>query len=479
MDEREPQDGEALRRMRASDPAADSRADLPTLRRKLSRRAPVGDDAGIFGPGAGGDLAVRVADGTTSGSRAALVAAAAAAALAVGVGGYALGVQRVGLEGTSGTASAPTTSEDTAEGETAAGRDPTAADSTSDAVEGGIARPVPEYAGMGGVDAVASESSYGWFGYGPMVLEPGPGLSEEAGTAPVQRLEAPEVDPSQFLADWATQLGIDAEPVESEELGWGGAYIEADGVFLNVHLSPAAFGFDYFDSSIDPYCGSVAMEAEAAVTMGEVEELTRLPAPTDCADIGEAPGDEEAVDQARTFLATTGLSTEGYEFRTERYDDRAVEVVAGSDDGQPMPELRLTVTGAGIASAGGQIGEYAPLGDYPVVSAVEAVERSKDTRFSPGSVMLQVPAAEEGNEEFWPGVQEETGLESTTELPDAGEPIPFPTQSATVVEATLTSGTYTTMDGSQYLVPAYVLVDERGQHHTMIALADEALDFTP
>ncbi|MDQ3382775.1 MAG: hypothetical protein M3519_03160, partial [Actinomycetota bacterium] len=106
MDDR---DDQALERVRAADPAIGSHPDLTTLRRTLSRSAPVQDPDGAFGYGEGSDVAVRVADPTTRGSRVALVAAAAVMALGLGVGGYALGTQTV--EGGDGTAAPSVTDE--------------------------------------------------------------------------------------------------------------------------------------------------------------------------------------------------------------------------------------------------------------------------------------------------------------------------------------------------------------------------------
>ncbi|MDQ3359871.1 MAG: hypothetical protein M3520_13845 [Actinomycetota bacterium] len=335
---------------------------------------------------------------------------------------------------------------------------------------------------------------YGWFGGGPVLLQAGPGLSEERGTAEVRAQRAPDIDPAEFLSDWAAGLGIDAEPLAPEP---GYAYIESDGTYLSAYGNASSFGFDFSDSSIDPYCAENAemMEMEMEMATEDVAASTSMPGPwpepADCVELGEAPSHADAIVQAQEFLALTGMDVTKYEFQADSYGTASVDVSAqdttqdttgdtARDMGMGMgPQLYLTVTAAGIANAGGQIGEYHSLGDYPVISAVEAVERTRDSRFSsPG--MLQVPEADEGNAGIWADMDEQMmEQQGTPTVIGSGDPVPFPVTEATVVEATLTTGLYMTMDGSQLSVPAYVLVDEQGRHHTMIALTDEALDFTP
>ncbi|MDQ3527308.1 MAG: hypothetical protein M3424_05405, partial [Actinomycetota bacterium] len=475
------------------------------------RSAPVQDPDGAFGYGEGSDVAVRVADPTTRGSRVALVAAAAVMALGLGVGGYALGTQTV--EGGDGTAAPSVTDEaetdpvaDDPDGDGPDADGPDAEDPAS--AQGSLPDLLREEVSPAGSGAAsesmasggyamggASESDmgYGWFGGGgPVLLQAGPGLSEERGTAEVRAQRAPDIDPAEFLTTWAASLGIDAEPLAPEPRY---AYIESDGTYLSAYGNASSFGFDFSDSSIDPYCAENAQMMETEMATEDVAASTSMPGPwpepADCVELGAAPSHADAIVQAQEFLALTGVDVTKYEFQADSYGTASVDVSAqdttqdttgdtARDMGMGMgPQLYLTVTAAGIANAGGQIGEYHSLGDYPVISAVEAVERTRDSRFSsPG--MLQVPEADEGNAGIWADMDEQMmEQQGTPTVIGSGDPVPFPVTEATVVEATLTTGLYMTMDGSQLSVPAYVLVDEQGRHHTMIALTDEALDFTP
>jgi hypothetical protein len=181
------------------------------------------------------------------------------------------------------------------------------------------------------------------------------------------------------------------------------------------------------------------------------------------------------VAEARDFLATTGLDLSGYEYAAESfYGDPYVQVTGRPAEGGHSTSVNVVVTGAGVAHASGSLGEYASLGDYPVVSEVEAVNRFNDTRFS-NQGFVWIPALDGDGE----GHVTEPGREVTMVAPSAGDPIPFPTSEATIVEATLARGVMNLPDGTELIVPAYDLVDEDGRHYPMLAVADDALDFTP
>src|SRR5690606_24692724 len=116
------------------------------------------------------------------------------------------------------------------------------------------------------------------------------------------------------------------------------------------------------------------------------------------------------------------------------------------------------------------------MGDYPLVSPVEAVERVGDPRFSTWGTVY-VPSLDEGH----PALYEEEWVEP--DWPDvdlsAGAAIPVWMTEGPVVEARVEPGVLSVPSGREFVVPTYILTDDQGRHHTMIALADEALDFTP
>jgi hypothetical protein len=61
---------------------------------------------------------------------------------------------------------------------------------------------------------------------------------------------------------------------------------------------------------------------------------------------------------------------------------------------------------------------------------------------------------------------------------DPGTPIGWPVQHVTITDAHLTLVSYTLPDGAQVLLPAYQLTDGHDGSWTVLAVADNALDFT-
>jgi hypothetical protein len=120
---------------------------------------------------------------------------------------------------------------------------------------------------------------------------------------------------------------------------------------------------------------------------------------------------------------------------------------------------------AEVRSAGA--GGSESLGSYPVVSEVEAVERLGDPRFA-GSVLGSRPAP-----------QEDEQARPTAEAPVPGGPIAWPVEDVTIVSASLTEVRYTLADDTELFVPAYDLVDDKGNSWTVVAVDEELLDFAP
>lgn len=449
-------DDEALNRMRAADPARGSSPDQASLRRKLLDRTPLGH----WAPGAAGDrfansasdTAVRVNDGTTSGSRVTVVAAAAAAALAIAAGGYTVGAQTADDdEGGAGVAA------------TDADRD-AARDAAEERLDSAAAEDAATGEASGGDTGGAESASAAYYPYGPTVLEAGPDLSTEAGTGEVRVLRPADIDQSEFLTSWAEALDIEGEVQEMD-----GQYADftSGAVYLSV-TTGVSTDFNYSNMLADPYCAE--MYGEDGGSLDESAPFTA----EDCLPAGDVPDEEEAIAEAKDFLATTGIPLEGLEWSTQTYEGDPQVNVSGKWEDRPSNSFEVTVSAAGVSGAYGSLGEYESLGEYPVLSPAAAVERASDPRFAWSGVWI--PRLDEGVE-----LLEETELSQEPEPFDvaAGAPIPFPVNEATIVEATLDTGILSLNDGTEVLVPAYDLVDEDGLHHAVLALSDDALDFTP
>jgi hypothetical protein len=446
-------DDEALERMRAADPAIGSHPDLSALRRKLSRTTPLGLTGGWQD-----DRAVPVTDGTTRGSRGSLVAAAAVVALGLGVGGYALGAQTAAPDGGSGA--------------DLAGTAPEQPGPVADA------RPMQESSSSGGGSDMgfggAADSSMA--AMLPTVLRAGSGLSTAGGTGEVRAVQPPDLDEDAFLRSWAAALGLAGEPEGGDD------YRSLTDGTVSISIYGGTYpSLDYMDSSLDPWCSDVVVEERSASPEGDV---SILPAPeVDCPDDGDATlPDDRALALAKEFLAGVGVPAEAYDLTVEPFGGgRGAYVNGALKDGDLPQQLwaNITVVPEGVANANVQLAaELVPMGEYPLVSPVEAVERFSDPRFASWGTVY-VPALD--GEGWAVPFTEEKWVEPTWPDVDrsAGAPIPFWISEATVVEARIEDGVLSLPSGDEFVVPTYVLTDDQGRHHTMIALADEALDFTP
>jgi len=141
------------------------------------------------------------------------------------------------------------------------------------------------------------------------------------------------------------------------------------------------------------------------------------------------------------------------------------------------------VVATGVQSVYGALAPTVPLGDYDVVSPTEAVARLGDPRFGPsyGGVM---PLAADGVArsdsggavtDIAPAPMDEPTVPPT---PSAGSPLAWPVQDVTLVSARLGLGLTTLPDGASVLVPTYELADADGMTWTVIAVADDDLDFS-
>lgn len=201
--------------------------------------------------------------------------------------------------------------------------------------------------------------------------------------------------------------------------------------------------------------------------------------------VGSAPtadmAEESAAEPPSVLGAPDGDPESGVENEgpagTERGDAEAapegVEPLRAAGGDLPTVTGLVFHAGVGLSDAPrtaelrvvGTPGES--LGSYPVVSEVEAVERLGDPRFA-GGVLGR-------SERDLP--QEEDA--ARVPAPTPGGPVAWPVEDVTIVSATLTEVRYSTSDGTVLLVPAYDLTDADGSTWTVLAVADELLDFAP
>ncbi|ANS80232.1 hypothetical protein SGUI_2836 [Serinicoccus hydrothermalis] len=462
-------DDEGLHRLRASDPATGSHPDLSRLRALVEHKAPASR-------GAGADRATQVDDLLRDPViRAPWVAAACIAALAIGAGGYALGAQR-------GPGTLLVAGEDSLLGAAGAGMEP------------GLSA---EMAGSAYASSGSSvESAPEPYDPGPVRLVAGPALSQETTTAPISVLRSDE-DPEAFLAAWAEALGMDGVPMEVDadflpEGDVGLAEAET-GRMIMASTDGGGLYVSYSDFYSSPDCreGITAVSGQEREMLTEYWEATfgegtPLPTAEDCHELtGERPTKEQARGAAQDFLDRAGIPTEGFDFRVDDeeygYGDGfpVVYVEAAPPGGAYGPRhVHLTVGPEGVIDAGAGLGEMVAIGDYPVISPAQAVERYGEKEFTE-EYGVQLP---EDLEDTAPSA---TGTTGTTfvapELPDPpevedGMALPLLLKDKEVTGAELVRGSIYTHAGTME-VPVWELSTDDGMTYTVMAVADEAIDW--
>lgn len=539
---------EALARLRRTDPAVGSHPDLHALTHRLRRRTPLGrgtDDRstgsvegnraagsaeGYPAAGSGGDRfemgpaeagftfsgegsrAVRVQESGVGRSRVGMTAAAAVVAAAIGVGGYALGLDngRGDLETAVASAERKAASEAEQPSEELIEAYQELAAEQDDSALGDAA--------MGGVSAEgswesASDVDMGW-SMGPAVPVASEGLSEEGTTGEVLAMKAMEDDPADQVTEAAAALGIRGN-VEADE-HYAAIYDPVDGRSLNYYAYGSSGSLDYNNPALDAYCAEQGMG-----WFGQ-------DGPTDlvCAEAAPAPSSAEAITITSEFAEQMGIDTAGLEFEVldESYylEDYALfgeleetdelegtdgaeaasspdllgagEEFLGSwlgDPGATGPqsvtvlvrdpaspaagylEWHLEVSSEGVVFATIPLTTFSSLGQYDVVSPAAAVDRIGDPRYN--QVGLYIPDVEH-SVPYWSEEWEEPPAVAPL---DSGSPIPYPVTETTVTGAELHQGVLSLWDGTEYVVPTYNLTDGNGNEWQVLGLAEDALDFTP
>ena len=140
-----------------------------------------------------------------------------------------------------------------------------------------------------------------------------------------------------------------------------------------------------------------------------------------------------------------------------------------------LKHISLTVGPEGVIAAYAGLGEMVPIGDYPVISPTEAVERYGEKEFSQ-EYGVQLP--EDLEDTRPPG----TGTTFVApDLPDApevedGMSLPLLLKDKEVTGAELVRGTIYTHSGNME-VPVWELSTDDGMTYPVMAVADESIDW--
>ncbi|MFV0253454.1 MAG: hypothetical protein ACK5H2_08965 [Beutenbergiaceae bacterium] len=413
---------ELIARVRAADPSVGRTADLDSLRRSVAARVADSDGAGAAVEGTEGGVDELAARRARSTRRWAPLSAAAAAALVFGVGGFLAGQSGVGGSG------------DLAESEDLADAQPEVS-------------PGPDLSGADGEEQAAAAADSG-----ALELQP----SEDTGGAGPVRfvavgLEGSDgvaqvfvLDPAVADADEATRLaaavGVVGDPLD-EGTRW--RVYGDDGSSVQL-IDDGATSFGYDDPAVAPQHRCAGAE--------DVDTcLQSLPVPPEPSQL------------AREFLQSLGVDVGELTFRVVSQADGAAVVTANA--GLLAPSVATWTFGVaadGVYSATGPLAPSVSLGDYPIVSAADAVSRLMDSRFASASAPMGTSAT----------------AAVPQELPTAGDRLSWPVTEVEITDAELGLAGYHLADGSVALLPTWRLLEgATGSEWLVLAVAEESLEF--
>jgi hypothetical protein len=255
------------------------------------------------------------------------------------------------------------------------------------------------------------------------------------------------------IAGLGTALGIET-PAELKDGSWTAGPQDGSAPMLSVSLD-GMLSFSYQNPLINPW----------------LCEKTGEP----CADRGEAPSENTAIEALRSLVVAVGRDPATFEFTTHVWEGSAVRTAEARQvlDGQGLDQAwSLDIAAAGVVNANGVLADVVELGKYPVVSEQEGFERLSDPRFGSASTILPITVQEQTSapEEYVPPTEPPA-------TPPAGTSLSWPVNEVQIVGARLGLASQWQPDGSVLVVPAYEFTDTDGGTWSVIAVDDSKLDF--
>lgn len=459
-DQTQPQDDAAFARLQAADPAGGAAPDLTSV------YAAVAEATGVVVT----EETIPVDELSARRARRAprwLQAAAIVAGIAViGGGSYALGGANAG--------STPVAEPAMSLGDNGSNGSGGAADSAA----------APEAANR--LAAGADSKLAGW-GFGRTVFA-SEGLSTDGGSAPAYGFDAVATYSQATIERVAAALGVTGTATQQYGQWTVGTN---DGTGQNVSISSDGLtSVSYYDPTRDPWsCMKFDTEpveppADGAAGAG-TDAVAPAPGPSCDPSTGSAPSADSAVSTAKDTMSALGVDPSGFEFEpmtdssgAQMTTVSAYQVVDGQRSGLSWS---FTIVASGVQSLYGSLAPVVSLGDYDVISPTEAVARLSDPRFgsSYGGIMPLAADAHSAMggtaDAIAPAPSDEPTVPAT---PAPGSPLAWPVQHVTLVSAKLGVAITTLPDGASVLAPTYELADADGMTWTVIAVADDDLDFT-
>lgn len=279
------------------------------------------------------------------------------------------------------------------------------------------------------------------------------GLSTEAGRAAGYGYDPGAAADPATIGALAASLGIDGEPVLKDG-SWTVGAQDGTAPSLWVNLD-GTLSFWYSDPAISPW---------------------NCPADAACEPSGALPSEDAAIDALRSIITASGRDASSFAFGSETWEGAVTRTAQAWPivDGQRLDQgWTLELAEDGIVSVSGGLAPIIGLGEYPVVSADEAFGRLSDPRFGAqrtGVVdVLRADAATESETWVPPTAPPAT--------PAQGAAVAWPVTEVRIVDARLGLASQWQPDGSVVVVPAYEFTDADGGTWSVIAVAEESLDF--
>ncbi len=503
-------DGDLINELRAADPANDVKPSQGFVAKVVASTqgwatSGIGFEDAAGREGSGDALVTDLAEERARRRPVFTWLAAGAAALAVGFGGYGLGLVTAGGDDGASLSTMPYRN----------------------------SRPAD-----GAMESAAMDSAY--FGGGRHQFSSS-GLSQDGSQADVYM----------FLSDPMTEVrakelaeifGV-ADRLTGSEYGWEVADYEGPGVWFMISNDPRG-SINFYNSEVSPSseCYSHWEATEPSIEAQDDAQSddaywNQMQQDTDrCLQVAmdSAPSGAAAAAKLTEIITAMGLNPSDYKItgrdQKEIYEDGASASAMVIIDGKPSSVgFNMYLTANGISSFDGLLATPVSVGNYDVISAQAAFERLSDSRFGAIGGFLPAGYAADGAaiaeiskdlaDLSEPEVMPETSEQSVTvtaadpnspnsslEEPQSGtvEPgvddpassddtagpaqkpmipdhpkISWPVQDVHIVSAELVYEIqWGGEDDAMFMVPTYLFTDSEGGTWSMIALAEEALNFS-
>lgn len=348
-------------------------------------------------------------------------------------------------------------------GITTAAQTTASADSSSDggasggAAPDGVLPPITlgggaEAGGMSGGAGSSTESSltadsmvpWGWTGRN--AFHASTILSTAAGSAAAYGFDAVSASNAETIAALASALGVEGTP-ELRDGSWRVGAADGTGPSLWVSLD-GQLSAGYY-STLEPWSA--------------------------CGEACTAPEEAPAIAALRDLLTRIGEDADAFTYSSETWEGSATRTAYASRtiDGQQVGQSwSLEFAADGIVSVYGGLADVVPMGDYPVVSEQEAFDRLSDPRFGAQLTTLPLAAREGDAGTEWVPPTEPPALAAP------GSAVSWAVNDVEIVSVRLGLASQWQDDGSVLLVPTYVFGDAGGGEWSVIAVADDSLDFS-